>query len=68
VSVRDVVASYYEVWTSGRGDFSAVPLAPGFTFTGPVASFDSPEGFRAMASQGGPAGDPFRGSVAVRGW
>jgi hypothetical protein len=54
VSVRDVVASNYEAWTSGRGDFSSAPFAPGFTFTGPVASFDSPEGFRTMASQAGP--------------
>ena len=54
MSVQDVVASYYEAWTSGRGDFSAVPLAPGFTYTGPVASFESAEGFRAMASQAGP--------------
>lgn len=35
------------------GTFHSVPFAPGFTFTGPVASFDSPEGFRAMASRAG---------------
>lgn len=38
VSVRDVVDNDYEAWTSGTGDFSAVPVAPGFTFTGPVVS------------------------------
>jgi hypothetical protein len=38
MSVLDVVGSYYDAWAAGKGDFSAVPLAPGFAFTGPVAS------------------------------
>jgi len=53
MSVLDVVGSYYDAWISGKGDFSAVPLAPDFAFTGPVASFDSAEGFRQMAAQAG---------------
>src|SRR5215510_11968246 len=54
MSVLDVVGSYYGAWISGKGDFSAVPLAPDFAFTGPVASFDSAEGYRQMAAQAGP--------------
>jgi len=54
MSVLDVVGSYYDAWKAGTGDFSAVPLAPDFAFTGPVASFDSAEGFRQMAAQAGP--------------
>jgi ketosteroid isomerase-like protein len=54
MTVLDVVGSYYDAWISGKGDFSAVPLAPDFAFTGPVASFDSAEGFREMAAQAGP--------------
>src|SRR6266852_8812195 len=54
MSVLEIVASYYDAWISGKGDFSAVPLAPDFAFTGPVASFDTAEGFREMAAQAGP--------------
>ena len=54
MSVVDVVGSYYEAWIAGKGDFTAVPLAPDFAFTGPVASFDSAAGFRDMAAQAGP--------------
>ena len=54
MSVLDVVGSYYEAWMAGKGDFSAVPLAADFAFTGPVASFDTAEGFRQMAAQAGP--------------
>src|SRR6266581_6567429 len=54
MSVLDVVGSYYDAWMAGKGDFGAVPLAPDFAFTGPVASFDSAEGFRQMAAQAGP--------------
>ena len=54
MSVLDVVGSYYGAWMAGKGDFSAVPLAPDFAFTGPVASFDTAEGFRQMAAQAGP--------------
>ena len=54
MSVLDVVNSYYDAWIAGKGDFNAVPLARDFAFTGPVASFDSAEGFREMAAQAGP--------------
>ena len=54
MTVLDVVSSYYEAWMAGKGDFSEVPLAPDFTFTGPVASFEGAEGFRQMAAQAGP--------------
>jgi ketosteroid isomerase-like protein len=54
MSVLDVAGSYYDAWISGKGDFSAVPLAPDFAFTGPVGNFDSAEGFREMAAQAGP--------------
>jgi hypothetical protein len=54
MSILDVVGSYYGAWMAGKGDFGAVPLAPDFAFTGPVASFDTAEGFREMAAQAGP--------------
>jgi ketosteroid isomerase-like protein len=49
------VSRYYDAWQNQRGDFSEVPLAEDFHFTGPVASFDSAEGFRAMAREAGQA-------------
>jgi ketosteroid isomerase-like protein len=55
MTARETVARYYEAWETGRGDLSAVPLADDFQFTGPVASFDSAEGFRAMAREAGQA-------------
>ena len=51
----ETVARYYDAWQNKRGDFSDVPLADNFEFTGPVASFDSAEGYRAMASEAGQA-------------
>ncbi len=51
----ETVAVYYDAWKSKHGDFSDVPLADDFTFTGPVASFDSAEGYRAMAREAGQA-------------
>jgi len=41
MSHLEAVRSYYEAWMAGKGDFRAVPLAPDFAFTGPVASFDA---------------------------
>jgi hypothetical protein len=49
------VAPYYDAWQRKRGDFSDVPLADDFEFLGPVASFDSAEGYRAMAREAGQA-------------
>src|ERR1700730_1027294 len=54
IAFLDVGGSYDDAWISGKGDFSAVPLAPDFAFTGPVASFDTAEGFRELAAQAGP--------------
>jgi len=54
MSVLEAVRSYYEAWMAGKGDFSAVPLAPDFAFIGPVASFDTADGFRQMAALAGP--------------
>ena len=55
MTAEETVALYYDAWRGKGGDFADVPLADDFTFTGPVASFDSAEGFRAMASEAGPA-------------
>jgi ketosteroid isomerase-like protein len=51
----ETVALYYDAWRTKRGDFSEVPLADDFEFVGPVASFDSAEGYRAMAREAGQA-------------
>ena len=53
MSPKDVVALYYDAWISKRGDMTAVPLAPGFRFRGPVADFDDAESYRAMAREAG---------------
>jgi hypothetical protein len=55
MTARETVARYYEAWQTKHGDLSAVPLADEFQFTGPVASFDSAEGYRAMAREAGQA-------------
>jgi hypothetical protein len=44
---------YYDAWANHHGDMRGVPLADDFAFSGPVASFDSADGFRAMAAQAG---------------
>jgi limonene-1,2-epoxide hydrolase len=51
----ETVALYYDGWQNKQGDLSDVPLADDFTFTGPVASFDTAEGYRAMAREAGQA-------------
>src|SRR5918996_2588930 len=55
MTALETVAHYYDAWRNGRGDFSDVPLADDFEFTGPVASFDGAEGYRAMAREAGQA-------------
>src|ERR687892_1340081 len=55
MTALETVALYYDAWRNGRGDFSDVPLADDFEFTGPVASFDNAEGYRAMAREAGQA-------------
>jgi ketosteroid isomerase-like protein len=55
MNAEQTVAHYYDAWRTRRGDMSEVPLAEDFRFTGPVASFDSAEGYREMARQAGQA-------------
>jgi ketosteroid isomerase-like protein len=52
---QEIVARYYDAWQTKSGDLGDVPLADDFEFTGPVASFDSAEGFRGMAREAGQA-------------
>ncbi len=55
MTAHETVARYYDAWQNRRGDMSEVPLADEFHFVGPVASFDTAEGYRAMASEAGKA-------------
>jgi ketosteroid isomerase-like protein len=55
MTAAETVAVYYDGWQNKRGDLSGVPLADDFTFTGPVASFETAEGYRAMAREAGQA-------------
>jgi hypothetical protein len=55
MTALETAALYYDAWQNNRGDLSGVPLAEDFQFTGPVASFDSAEGYRAMAREAGQA-------------
>jgi hypothetical protein len=55
MTARETAALYYDAWQHRRGDFSDVPLADDFEFVGPVASFDSAEGYRGMAREAGQA-------------
>ena len=55
MSPQQAVARYYDAWRTRRGDMSDVPLADAFSFEGPVASFETAEGFREMAGQAGQA-------------
>jgi hypothetical protein len=42
MTVQEAADRYYEAWQNKAGDFSEVPLAEDFEFTGPVASFEAP--------------------------
>ena len=55
MTTREAVAAYYDAWRTKQGDFTNVPLAPDFIFTGPVASFENADGYRAMAREAGAA-------------
>ena len=55
MTTHEAVARYYDAWQTKQGDFSDVPLAEDFEFTGPVASFDNADGYRAMAREAGAA-------------
>jgi hypothetical protein len=60
MTALETVALYYDAWQNKHGDFSEVPLADDFQFTGPMASFDSAEGYRAMAHEAGQAVTSFQ--------
>lgn len=64
MTVQEIVARYYDAWQHRAGDFSDVPLADDFRFVGPIASFDSAEGFRAMARQAGRRSPPSRSATS----
>ena len=53
MTAKEIVDRYYDAWINRAGDFSDVPLAEDFAFIGPVASFDSAEAYRQMASEAG---------------
>jgi hypothetical protein len=55
MTALEAAALYYEAWQNKQGDFSEVPLADDFEFIGPVASFHTAEGYRAMAREAGQA-------------
>ena len=55
MTAAETAAQYYDGWQNKRGDLSDVPLADDFQFIGPVASFDTAEGYRAMAREAGRA-------------
>ena len=53
MTAQETAARYYDAWQNRHGDMSDVPLADDLQFTGPVASFDTAEGYRAMAREAG---------------
>jgi ketosteroid isomerase-like protein len=55
MTAQEIVARYYDAWQTKHGDLADVPLADDFEFTGPIASFDSAEGYRTMAREAGRA-------------
>src|ERR671919_1352301 len=55
MTALETAALYYDAWQNKQGDFTDVPLAEDFEFTGPVASFDNAEGYRGMAREAGQA-------------
>jgi hypothetical protein len=55
MTAEQAVARYYDAWRTRRGDMSGVPLADDFRFLGPVAGFETADGFREMARGAGEA-------------
>ena len=55
MTAQEIVARYYDAWQKKSGDLVDVPLADDFQFRGPVASFDSAEGYRGIAREAGQA-------------
>jgi hypothetical protein len=60
MTVEQIVALYYDAWRNRQGDMSEVPLADDFRFVGPVASFESADGYREMAREAGQAVTTFQ--------
>lgn len=60
MTALELAARYYDAWQNKQGDLSEVPLAEDFRFSGPVASFETAEGYRAMAREAGQAVTSFR--------
>jgi ketosteroid isomerase-like protein len=60
MTALETVARYYDAWQNRGGDMTDVPLAENFRFIGPVASFESAEGYRGMAREAGQAVTSFR--------
>ena len=55
MTAQEIAAGYYDAWQTKSGDLTDVPLADDIQFSGPVASFDSGEGYRGMAREVGQA-------------
>ena len=55
MTAQEIAARYYDAWQTKSGDLVDVPLADDFQFSGPVASFDSAQGYRGMAREAGQA-------------
>lgn len=55
MTTLDIVNAYYDAWANKQGNLDDVPIADDFKFSGPVASFEDAEGFRAMAREAGAA-------------
>lgn len=68
MTAEQAVAQYYDAWRTRRGDMSGVPLAADFHFLGPVASFETAEGYRRDGPPGGADRDELRGPPSVREW
>ncbi|SFO37975.1 SnoaL-like domain-containing protein [Actinomadura madurae] len=60
MDVLAIADQYYDAWIHHAGDMTDVPLAADLTFTGPVASFRTADGYRAMARKAGAAVRGFR--------
>lgn len=60
MTAEQTVVHYYDAWRTRHGDMSEVPLAEDFTFIGPVANFETAEGYREMARQAGRAVTSFQ--------
>jgi hypothetical protein len=55
MTALETVALYYDAWQNKQGDFSGVPLADDFDFTGSVASFDSADALPGDGLEAGQA-------------